>query len=126
MQVGKTLSAAEIYLLEGLKGGTEATKQSHAADQVELARILRLSRKTIQRAFKTGDFPGAKSNGTYEIATWRAHLAARGTLDDSDAGLSQTQLKARQILLQSQKPEFQLSVLRREYVPSQDVERWGV
>lgn len=125
VQAGKTLSAAEINLLEGLKGGTEATKQSHAADQVELARILGVSRKTIQRAIKTGDSPGAKSNGTYEIATWRAYLAARGTLDDNDAGLSQTQLKARQILLQNQKLEFQLSVLRREFVPAESVEKWG-
>lgn len=125
VQAGKTLSAAEINLLEGLKGGTEAEKKTHAADQVELARILGVNRKTIQRAIKTGDSPGAKSNGTYEIAAWRGYFAARGTLDDRDAALSQTQLKARQILLQNQKLEFQLSVMRREYVPAEDVEKWG-
>lgn len=125
VQAGKTLSAAEINLLESLKGGTEATKQTHAADQVELARILGVNRKTIQRAIRTGDSPGAKSNGTYEIAAWRGYFAARGTLDDKDAALSQTQLKARQLLLQNEKLEFQLSVLRREYVPACDVEKWG-
>lgn len=125
VQAGKTLSASEINLLEGLKGGTEAEKKTHAADQAELARILGVSRKTIQRAIKSGDSPGAKTNGSLEIAAWRGYFAARGTLDDRDASLSQTQLKARQILLQNQKLEFQLSVMRRDFVPSEDVEKWG-
>lgn len=125
VQAGKTLSASEINLLESLKGGTEAEKKTHAADQAELARILGINRKTIQRAIKAGDSPGAKTNGTYEIAAWRGYFAARGTLDDRDAALSQTQLKARQILLQNEKLEFQLSVMRRDYVPSENVEKWG-
>lgn len=60
VQAGKTLSASEINLLESLKGGTEAEKKTHAADQAELARILGVNRKTIQRAIKSGDSRAGK------------------------------------------------------------------
>ena len=50
---------------------------------------------------------GLKTNGSYELATWRAYFAGRGTLDDNDSGLSLTQLKAREILLLIPKLEFQ-------------------
>ena len=38
---------------------------------------------------------------------------------------SPAQLKARHILLQNQKLEFQLAILCKEYVPAADVEKWG-
>lgn len=122
---GKTLTPSEINLLEAIKGGGEAEAKTHAKDQSELARVLGISRKTIQRALKMEGCPKAKPDGRYEIAAWRAWFASRGTLDDDDAGLSQTQLKARQLLLQNQKLEHQIAVLRRDYVPSADVEKWG-
>jgi hypothetical protein len=39
--------------------------------------------------------------------------------------LSQSQLRARKVLLQNQTLEWQLALLRREYVPASSVEKWG-
>jgi hypothetical protein len=124
LESGKTLTPSEVNLLESIKSGGEANSQTHAGDQAELAKLLGVNRKTIQRAIKTGESPGSKANGTYEIAAWRAYFASRGTIDDTE-GLSQTQLKARQILLQNSKLEYQIAVLKREYMPTADVEKWG-
>ena len=42
-----------------------------------------------------------------------------------DDSVDATELKARNLLLQNQRLELQLAVMRREYLPATDVERWG-
>ena len=78
----------------------------------------------MRRWPKLDNCPGARPDGRYDVAVWREFANQRRGIDD-DGGLSQAQLKARQILLQNQKLEFQLSVLRGENVSSDKVRQWA-
>jgi hypothetical protein len=124
VQQGKTLSVAERNILQSALAGQSPSAAEFAKNQVELAEILGVDRKTIQRWRKIKGNPGVRPDGRYHVPSWREWKQSRGG-DDANDGLSQAQLRARQILLQNQKLEFQLAILRREYVPSVEVERWG-
>lgn len=127
VQQGKTLTAAERNILQSAASGGPLVAEAYAKNQVELATILNVDRKTIQRGLKREGNPGIRPDGRLDIAAWRIFLKkdsryAKG-LDDEP--MSQTRLKAEQILLQNQKLEVQLAVLKREYVPFSEVENWG-
>jgi hypothetical protein len=124
VQQGKTLSAAERNILQSSLTGGKPSPATYARNQVELAEILGVSRWLVQRQRKAPGNPGVQPDGRYDVNAWRLWLVDRGTAPDGE-GLTQSQLRARQILLQNQKLEFQLAILRREYVPSAEVERWG-
>src|SRR2546425_3529433 len=117
VQAGRTLSVSERNLLESAAGGGIASAE-YAGNAVDLAEILGVSRKTVQRWCKVEGNPGVRPDGRYHVPAWRAWKAARRGECESEVadGLSQSQLRARQILLQNQKLEFQLSILRKDYV----------
>lgn len=126
-QEGRVLSAQEIALLQGMADGTDApaVHPVWVQNQVELATILGVNRKTIQRWLKENGNPGAQSDGRYSVPAWREWARSKGSKVDGDEDLNQTQLKARQILLQNQKLEFSLGVLRKEYAPTTLLKAWG-
>lgn len=126
---GKTLSASERNLLQSALAGDKPSGAEFAKSVVELADLLGVDRRTISRWRKIEGNPGVRPDGRYHVPSWRAFKISRqgedtlaGGLHD---GLSQTQLKARQVLLQNQKLEIQIAVLRREYMPVAEVEKWG-
>jgi hypothetical protein len=125
VQQGKTLSAGERNLLQSAMAGENPSTVEFVQNAVELASILDVDRKTIQRWRKIEGNPGIRPDGRYHVPSWRAFKLMRQGADSSGDGLSQSQLRARQILLQNQKLEFQLSLLRREYVPASELEKWG-
>jgi hypothetical protein len=121
---GKTLTASERNLLQSALVGDKPTGIEFAKNAVELAEQLDVDRRTISRWRKIEGNPGVRPDGRYHVPSWRAFKASRRGEDEAD-GLSQTQLKARQILLQNQKLEIQIAVLRREYMPVTEVEKIG-
>jgi hypothetical protein len=124
VQQGRTLSVAERNLLQSALSGQAPSPMEFAKNQVELAQVLGVERKTVQRWRKVSGNPGVRPDGRYHVPSWREWKLARDEGDPTE-GLSQSQLRARQILLQNQKLEFQLALLRREYVPAAEVEKWG-
>ena len=120
---GRTLSGGEVNLLQAIQNGGRPEAKAFAKNQPDLAAQLGVSRKTVQRAVKLDGRPVSRPDGRYDIAAWRSFLQANGSLDDDS--LSTTELKARNLLLQNQRLELQLSVMRRDYLPAADVERWG-
>jgi hypothetical protein len=125
---GKTLTAGEIAILKeqaGDAGGEILAKKEFAKNQRELADILGVSRWTIQRLIKLPDAPRTRPNGTLNIAEWRAFLEKHDLIEGNthDEDLNPTALKARQILLQNEKLEHQLAVMRGEFVASADVQQ---
>ncbi|HZV35109.1 MAG TPA: hypothetical protein VFB72_11100 [Verrucomicrobiae bacterium] len=122
---GKTLSAVEIRLLRESEASQSLPDTDFAKNQVELAAALDISRKTIERYKKRDDAPTPRADGRLCISEWKAFLARHNVLDESDGGddLNATELKAKQILLQNQKLEHQLAVLREEYMATVDVEK---
>ncbi|MEY2466760.1 MAG: hypothetical protein QOD03_1281, partial [Verrucomicrobiota bacterium] len=125
VQQGKTLSVAERNLLQSALAGENLSSVEFAQNAVELASILDVDRRTIQRWRKVEGNPGVRPDGRYHLPSWRAFKLARQGTESGGDGLSQSQLKARQVLLQNQKLEFQIALLRREYVPACEVEKWG-
>lgn len=124
---GKTLSASERNLLQSALAGDKPSGAEFAQSAVELADLLGVDRRTISRWRKVEDNPGVRPDGRYHVPSWRAFKISRqgeDILADGE-GLSQTQLKARQVLLQNQKLEIQIAVLKREYMPAVEVEKWG-
>ncbi len=125
VQQGKTLSASERNLLQTALAGETPAADEFAKNAVQPAAILDVDRKTVNRWRKIEGNPGVRPDGRYHVPSWRAwKLARQGDGGDGDV-LSQSILRARQFLLQNQKLEFQLAVLRREYIPAGDVEKWG-
>lgn len=121
---GKTLSACERNLLENaIRGQPDAPTVNFAKNMVELAKILNVDRKTIQRDLKLNGCPKRRPDGRYDVNAWRAWRESRKGVDTAE-GMTQSELRARQILLQNQKLEFQLAQLRGEFVPVADVEKW--
>jgi hypothetical protein len=121
---GKTLSGSERALLQSTIGAGKVSDERFAKNQVELAEVLGVDRKTVQRWKKIEGNPGARPDGRYDIHAWRTWSNDHRGIDESET-LSQAQLKAKQILLQNQKIEAHLAIVRKEYVPASEVEKWG-
>ncbi len=126
---GKTLTPKEVEQLEEIAKGDVQTAKKYASSQVELAAALGVERRTVIRWLKKPGCPGAESNGTYNLYLWREWAKANELKlaidDDEDLTAEKNRLTAKQILLQNQKLEFQLGVLKKEYVPAGEVEKWG-
>lgn len=121
---GRTLSPAERNLLQSALDGRTPSAVTFARNQPELADILGVSVRAIQRYRKVPGNPGPRPNGSYEVQAWRLFIAEQRGLDDPD-DLDPTRLRARHILLQNQKLEFQVGILRRDFVSASEVEQWS-
>lgn len=119
---GKTLSASERNLLQSTLAGDKPSGIEFAKNAIELADLLGVDRRTISRWRKIEGNPGVQPDGRYHVPSWREFKLNR---QGDDEGLSQTQLKARQILLQNQKLEIQIAILKREFMPVAEVEKIG-
>lgn len=133
---GKTLPASELVVVKKILEGdnlggfvesktTDSGKENtFAKNQVELAEILKVDRRTVQRWLKKPGCPGKSSNGRYKIPDWKqfAKLQGHDTGDSDGDGVT---AKDQNIRLQNEKLLFQLKVLKKEYVSSAEVEQWG-
>lgn len=119
----KPLTPKEVAMLEGIIAGGEARAKRWAENQVELADVLGVDRRTINRWLKHKHAPETAANGKYDITAWRTFQRehARGGDDDEDVDV--TKERARNLLLQNEKLEFQLKVLRRDYIANAQVEQ---
>ena len=105
----KPLTKEQRERLEAIAAAGNTNNQTEAAEtsktpkfaknQTELADILGVSRKTIQRHVKNPDAPKTKSDGRMMVGEWRNYLAAKDVIDADD--LDTSALKAKQILLQN-------------------------
>lgn len=125
VQNGKTLTATERAKIQALADGDDATKaKAWASDQVELAEILGVTRKTIAR-WRAKGAPPAVANGRWDVVAWRAWMKQNGKISGEgpeDTGPSRSQLEARKILLMNEKLEVEIGILRSEYIKLTDAE----
>jgi hypothetical protein len=127
LKAGRTLSAAERNTLKAIAAGNKPTSATFATNQVELADALGVDRKTIQRARKREGNPGVRPDGRWEIAAWREFLNRdrQVAFDDDDDEPDATRERARNLLLKNDKLETELAILRKEWIPASDIEKWG-
>lgn len=122
LRAGKTLTRQEQTRLSSLRHGTDSAV-TFAANQSELADLLDVSRKTIQRALEKDGNPGAMPDGRYEVKPWRDYLSRTNEhLAESDKTSIRSE-RARNLSLKNDKLEFELAVLRRDYIAADDVEK---
>lgn len=116
---GTTLNAGEVKLLEQIKltkADATANVPTFAKNQTQLADILGVSRKTIQRKVKLSGAPKPEPNGSLHVANWKKFLETEGVIEE-DAGLDSVALKAEQILLQNKRLKNKLAIEQQEWIP---------
>lgn len=123
VKAGRTLSASERTLLATSSAGGKPSAATHVTTQAELADIIGVSRKSIARWRKLPGNPGTQPDGRYSVAEWVKFKRDQMGEDAEDP--SAAELKLRQLQLQIEKLEHHLGVVRREYVPAAEVEKWG-
>jgi transcriptional regulator with XRE-family HTH domain len=121
---GEPLTAAEVNILRdaAAEKGDGPAQRTFAKNQTELAEMLGVSRKTIQRYAKRDDAPAARSDGRLSVREWREYLGRHDVLG-IDEDVSQTEGRARQILLQNKKLEIQIREMEAVLVPTVEVEK---
>lgn len=117
---GKTLTSTERARIENAYNKTEPAKHSaYALNYVELADILGVNRKTINRWCKLQDAPKPLSNGKHNVAKWQAFVKKNG-LKEVDSP-EEEELKSRKLLAEVKQAELKLKVMEGTYVPIEKV-----
>lgn len=118
---GKNLTQGHrAYLLN--IAGDDIPSDGMAKNQVELAKILGVSRSSIVKWARQSDSPKPKSNGRHDIAEWLEFIKVNG-LKGSDS-LEADDLKSRRLLAQCLKIEAELEILRGNWLPLKLIERF--
>lgn len=107
------------------ESGQTVNGTAFAGNQVELAALLGISRRTLTRHAKRLGAPRPRADGRHEVAAWRVFLAASGTITDEDSGEALARAKARQLDLQNEKLALHIAIARRDRIPAAEVERIG-
>ena len=94
---------------------------TYAKNQTELAKIIGVDRKTIQRWRKDPTFPKPKPDGRYSVSEAVAWKDASGSTAGDLTSKESAQVKS--ILLQNEKLEIQVGILKGEYTPNVDIDQ---
>lgn len=113
------LRANEILLNEVEK----ETLPRFSKNQVELAKIFKVDRKTIQRWRKEPGFPKALSNGKWDNHAIRSWIKVNQKQDAEEVE-DLHELKIRQLKLICEKLEHEIQVKRGDYTLNSDVQKW--
>jgi hypothetical protein len=127
VKAGKPLSASERNLLNSSLDGGIASAAEYVDNVIELAELLGVTRRTISRWKKVEGNPGTRTDGRYHVPAWREFKRNRDPEADADDGeeIDGKKERARNILLQNERLEVQIAVLKRHWMPTAEVERMG-
>lgn len=120
IQRGEKLSKAERLMLQNMAakaGDTPAV----AGDFSELARILQISRRTMNRWRKYPDAPPPGPDGFEVVKPWLDFKERNNLKGDAPATPLEESLKARKMLAEVEERELRLAVKKREYVALAEV-----
>lgn len=118
---GTPLSPAERRHLLSLSAGTSDGGQAFCQNFHELAGLLNVDRKTINRWKKQKGAPEARADGRHDVAAWRQFKSTRkaGIRDGDDELPGERNRKEK---LQNDKLAVQIEILKKEWVPVASVE----
>jgi predicted DNA-binding transcriptional regulator AlpA len=126
IDAGKNVSEEDMEKAHQILADQYIKVQKHdkyAKNQTELASVLGVDRKTIQRWRKETGFPPPLSNGKWDISATKAWLKAQQK-KDVDEELDLHDLKIRHLKLMCEKIEFEIKTKRGDYTLNEDVVRW--
>jgi len=116
---GKPLSSKERTFLQSSLAGGKVSTAEFVNNIVELAEILGVSRKTIQRWRELDDCPEPRPDGRWHVPAWRTFKLMRQGKDteDDDNQVTQSQARAKQILLQNERLAMRILAEKKELIP---------
>tara|TARA_R100000742_G_C4247436_1_gene66147 strand:- start:284 stop:859 length:576 start_codon:yes stop_codon:yes gene_type:complete len=118
---GKNLTQGHrAYLLN--IAGEDVPSDGLAKNQVELAKILGVSRSSIVKWSRQSNAPKAKANGKHDIAAWLEFIKENGLKGSNE--VEADDLKSRRLLAQCLKIEAELEILRSNWLPLRLIERY--
>ena len=117
---GGNLSRSERAMLHGMATASLPTA-TLAENYVELAKILRVTRRTIQNWRKRSDAPKPDANGFHDVAAWREFMRRAklaGHCSDEEAALRLRRLQA-----ETEEREMRLADRKAAYVSVAEVKK---
>jgi len=125
IQRGEKLSKAELVLLQNMAaqaGDTPAV----AGDFTELARILGISRRTMNRWRKMPGAPPPGPNGLEDVKPWQEFKERNNLKGDVPKTPLEDSIRARKMLAEAEEKELRVAIKKREYVSFEEVrEVWN-
>ena len=122
VQRGGNISKSERVMLQSMvanAGNTPAT----AGDYSELARILGVSRSSINRWRRRADAPQLDANGFHEVAPWREFMKRHELQGEPGATDAETALRARKLLAEVEDRELRVAVKKGTFIAVEAVRR---
>ena len=120
VQGGGKLNRSERAMLQGM-AASAGNAPTVAENFVELAKVLGVTRRTLQTWRKRKDAPKAAANGFHEVAAWREFMERNGLEGEAAATDVETALRARKLLAEVEERELRLAVKKGEYVALEEV-----
>jgi hypothetical protein len=120
VQRGGNLSRSGRAMLQGM-AATVGHAPSVAENNVELAKVLGVTRRTLQNWRKRADAPAPAANGFHEVSARREFRHRHDLKSDAVATAEETALRARKLLAEVEERELRLAVKKREYVSLEEV-----
>lgn len=109
-------------MLQSMAAGSEAASApATAANFVELAAILGVTRQAIHAWKRMEGAPQAAANGLHDVAAWREFMRAKGLKGGEPGTDVETSLKARKLLAEVEERELRLAVRRGELIEVEKV-----
>jgi len=122
LQLGHTLTAAERRHMEALAAGATDPDPTFVRSVYELAAVIGVERKTIQRWAKLEGAPEPRPDGRLEVAAWRAFKATRRAGERDEEGTTDEKEKSNR--LKNEKLQIEIAALKHEYIERAEVEQW--
>ena len=122
VQAGGVLTDKQMEIINDFTEDLESNNVgTYAKNQSELADVIGINRKTIQRWRKDPTFPKPKPDGRYsirEVVVWKEENGARaGDLHSKES------VQVKSLILQNEKLEIQVGILKGEYTPNVDIDQ---
>jgi DNA-binding transcriptional regulator YdaS (Cro superfamily) len=120
VQRGGNLSRSERVMLQSMAVSTGQVP-AVAADNSDLARILGVSRSSLNRWRKLKDAPKPDASGFHDVTQWREFMSRHELRGEPAVTDEETALRARKLLAEVEERELRLAVKKREYVSIEEV-----
>ncbi len=123
VEKGKPLTNQERAFLQAKLAGVNTTA-AWANTQVELADILQIERKTVQRWLKIDGNPGSTSDGRFNVPAWREWAKQQGRKVQDGEKIDKAKLEAQKLLHQNTLLEIEIARRKGELTENHLIETW--
>ena len=126
VQRGGNLSPSERAKLQGMAaaGSSELNDApAFAASYVELAALLGVARRTLQRWRKRKDAPQPADSGLHDVAAWHAFMRRHDLKSDGIATEEERALSLRKLRAETEDRELSVAMKKQLYVCAEEVRR---